>query len=80
MIRNEKDRQLLARLPGMTVALATPLDDNGSFDREAFRGLIDHVLGEGAAATFALGWMGEQPALLKYSNVWGRVLRGESSE
>ncbi len=63
MIRNEEDRQLLARLPGMTVALATPLDDNGSLDRKAFRALIDHVLGEGAAAAFALGWMGEQPAL-----------------
>ena len=55
MIRNEEDRQLLARLPGMTVALATPLDDNGSLDRKAFRALIDHVLGEGAAAAFALG-------------------------
>ncbi len=37
MIRNEEDGQLLARLPGMTVALATPLDDNGSLDRKAFR-------------------------------------------
>tara|TARA_B100001123_G_C14810487_1_gene828106 strand:+ start:380 stop:517 length:138 start_codon:yes stop_codon:yes gene_type:complete len=32
MIRNENDRQLLRKLSGMTVALATPLRESGEVD------------------------------------------------
>ncbi len=63
MIRNDDDRKLLERLPGMTVAIATPVDDNGELDADAFHRLIDRVIEGGAASIFALGWMGEQPLL-----------------
>jgi 4-hydroxy-tetrahydrodipicolinate synthase len=63
MIRNEKDRDLLRRLPGLTVAMATPLDESGELDVDALCRLTDHLIAEGAASIFALGWMGEQPAL-----------------
>ena len=63
MIRTEADRQLLERLRGMTVALATPLGEDGALDVDALHRLIDFVLQEGAASIFPLGWMGEQPAL-----------------
>ena len=64
MIRNENDRQLLRKLSGMTVALATPLRESGEVDVDALCRLADRTIDHGAAAVFPLGWMGEQPALV----------------
>ena len=63
MIRNDSDQKLLERLPGMTVAIATPLNDDGELDADALHWLIDRVIEGEAASVFALGWMGEQPLL-----------------
>ncbi len=54
---------LLKRLEGLTVALATPLDDRGKLDKPALHRLVNGVIDKGAAGVFALGWMGEQPCL-----------------
>ena len=54
---------LLKRLEGLTVALATPLDDRGELDRPALQRLINGVIDQGAAGVFPLGWCGEQPCL-----------------
>ncbi len=54
---------LLERLEGLTVALATPLDDRGEVDKLGFRRLIDRVIDQGASGVFPLGWCGEQPCL-----------------
>ena len=55
--------ELLSQLEGFTVALATPLDDTGDFDPDAFQRLTNRAIKSGAAGVFALGWMGEQPCL-----------------
>ena len=65
MIRNEKERNLLDRLRGMTVALATPLDSHNQLDTDALSRLIERVIEQGASGVFCLGWMGEQPLQLK---------------
>lgn len=54
---------LLKRLEGVVVALATPLDDRGELDRSAYQRLINRVINSGASGVLALGWMGEQPCL-----------------
>ncbi len=54
---------LLKRLEGLTVALATPLDDEGELDKPALHRLINGVIDQGASGVFPLGWCGEQPCL-----------------
>lgn len=55
---------LLDRLTGMTVALATPLDERGRVHMKDLRKLVDRALAGGAAGFLALGWCGEQPLLM----------------
>lgn len=44
---------------GCGVALVTPFDDAGQLDREALRGLVEHVIAGGVAFIVALGTTGE---------------------
>ena len=64
MVQNKTHQDLLAQLRGMTVALATPLDQDGAVDGNGLERLIERVVDQGAASIFPLGWTGEQPALL----------------
>jgi dihydrodipicolinate synthase/N-acetylneuraminate lyase len=54
---------MAARLRGLVVALATPLQDDGSVDREALARLVDYVAAGGAVGIFVLSSTGEGPML-----------------
>lgn len=54
---------LLRRMEGLTVALATPLNRDGTLDVGGLERLIDFVHKGGAACLFVLGWAGEGPLL-----------------
>ena len=56
---------LLGRMKGLTVALATPLDEQGNLDVAGLEKLIGRVMDGGASCLFPLGWCGEQPLLLQ---------------
>lgn len=53
-----------AKLRGIVVALATPLNKNGTVDTGALRALIDYVAEAGATGIFAASSTGEGPLLL----------------
>jgi 4-hydroxy-tetrahydrodipicolinate synthase len=52
-----------AQLRGLFPPLATPLLPSGELDREAFFGLVEHVLSGGVTGLFLLGTTGEGPSL-----------------
>jgi len=54
---------LLHRMEGVTVALATPLDEHGELDVPGLKRLIERVVAAGSSCLFPLGWMGEGPLL-----------------
>ena len=54
---------LLQRMEGLTVALSTPLNDDGTLDVAGMERLIELVLDGGVTCLFALGWAGEGPLL-----------------
>lgn len=54
---------LLQRMEGLTVALSTPLCDDGTLDVAGLERLIELVLDGDATCLFALGWAGEGPLL-----------------
>lgn len=54
---------LLKRMEGLTVALSTPLNSDGTLDVAGLERLIQWVLDGGATCLFALGWAGEGPLL-----------------
>ncbi len=55
--------ELLKRMEGITVALATPQTKQGSLDAKGLDRLIERVIANGASCLFPLGWCGEQPLL-----------------
>ena len=57
--------QLLRRMEGLIVALATPLDEKGSLDLAALNRLVEAVITGGTSCIFPLGWCGEQPLLTR---------------
>ena len=52
---------LLNQMKGLTVALATPLNEGHELDVAGLEQLIERVIAGGASCLFPLGWMGEQP-------------------
>lgn len=54
---------LLKRMEGITVALVTPLDDDGGLDTAALERMVERAIRFGACRVFPLGWTGEQPML-----------------
>ena len=52
---------LLNQMEGLTVALATPLNEGSELDVAGLERLIERVIAGGASCLFPLGWMGEQP-------------------
>ena len=57
--------QLLQRMEGLIVALATPLDDRGNLDLPGLNRLLEAVIAGGTSCIFPLGWCGEQPLLTR---------------
>jgi dihydrodipicolinate synthase/N-acetylneuraminate lyase len=56
--------ELLYRMEGITVAVATPLKNgDGELDGSALDRLVRRLIANGAACLFPLGWCGEQPLL-----------------
>ena len=62
-ISNSDIGDLLKRLEGFSVAILTPLQEDGDLDVPALERIIDRVLTAGARGVFPLGWMGEGPLL-----------------
>lgn len=54
---------LLHKMEGLTVALSTPLCEDGSLDVGGLERLIEFVIDGGANCLFILGWAGEGPLL-----------------
>ncbi len=54
---------LIRSMRGVTTALATPLNSDGSLDVESLERLIDNQISAGIACIFPLGWCGEGPLL-----------------
>ena len=65
-ITEEKVAQLLNKMEGLTVALATPLDIEGNLDIGSLNKLMESVIDGGASCLFPLGWAGEQPLLPRH--------------
>lgn len=64
MSMNEKQtEELLRKMEGIIVAMATPLDESGNPDRAALERLVERLVAYGASCLFPLGWCGEQPLL-----------------
>ena len=66
---------LLERMEGITVALATPLNSDGTLDVAGMERLIERVIEGGTACLFSLGWAGEGPLL---SDETRRAVMGET--
>jgi 4-hydroxy-tetrahydrodipicolinate synthase len=56
-------RASVPRPQGVIVPVVTPLTKSGQLDATAYRRIIDHVIGGGVHAIFALGTTGEGPSL-----------------
>ena len=54
---------LLDQMKGLTVALATPLNERHELDVAGLERLLERVIASDASCLFPLGWMGEQPLL-----------------
>ena len=62
-LTDENTAQLLQSMEGLIVALATPLDEQGSLDAAGLNRLLEAVFDGGTSCLFPLGWCGEQPLL-----------------
>ena len=60
---------LLEQIKGLTVALATPLNEDGEPDIGGLERLIERAIAGGASCLFPLGWAGEGPLLSHNSRV-----------
>lgn len=65
--------ELLDRMKGVTVALATPLNGSGELDVQGLEKLIERVMAADVSCLFPLGWMGEEPLLT--DRVRGAMMR-----
>jgi 4-hydroxy-tetrahydrodipicolinate synthase len=54
---------LLRRMEGVTVALVSPLHQNGEIDAFSLEKLVERVIQAGASGLLVLGWCGEGPLL-----------------
>jgi 4-hydroxy-tetrahydrodipicolinate synthase len=54
---------LMEKLEGITVALVTPMQADGTLDRNGLGNLVERSLAHGASCLFSLGWAGEAPRL-----------------
>ena len=54
---------LLDQMKGLTVALATTLNEFDEWDAARLERLLERVIAGGESCLFPLGWMGEQPLL-----------------
>ena len=55
--------RLYEQLKGVTVANATPLDENEQLDVEGLECLIERLIDAGVCSIFPMGWCGEGPPL-----------------
>lgn len=55
--------ELIERMKGIVVALATPLTAQGSLDEVGTERLVESVITSGVSCIFPLGWCGEGPLL-----------------
>jgi len=53
----------MAPLHGSLVAIVTPMEEDGTLDLDAFRGLIDWHIGEGTDGIVVVGTTGESPTV-----------------
>ena len=62
-LSSDRIASLLDQMKGLTVALATPLNERDELDAAGLERLLERVIAGGASCLFPLGWMGEQPLL-----------------
>lgn len=62
-ISADRIASLLDQMKGLTVALATPLNECDELDAAGLERLLERVIAGGASCLFPLVWMGEQPLL-----------------